>query len=76
MDSRMANNSAAYTEKPEFQAFQAEMQALYESFSGERGIFNREAVQKKAQESSHEQKRDQPMRRDHHEWGMQPLSGR
>ena len=43
----LANNSAAYTEKPEFAVFQAEMKALYESYSGERGIFNREGIQKK-----------------------------
>ena len=44
----LANNSAAYTEKPDFQVFQDEMRSLYDSFSGERGIFNREAAKKKA----------------------------
>jgi len=46
----LANNSAAYTEKPDFAVFQAEMKALYESYSGERGIFNREGIQKKVRE--------------------------
>ena len=43
----LSNNSAAYTEKPDFAVFQSEMKALYESYSGERGIFNREGIQKK-----------------------------
>ncbi len=46
----LANNSASYTEKPDFAVFQGEMKALYESFSGERGIFNREGIQKKIAE--------------------------
>jgi len=40
----LANNSVAYTEKPGMQQFIQEWTALYESKSGERGIFNREAV--------------------------------
>jgi len=43
---RLANNSAAYTEKPEIGVFMDEWKSLYESKSGERGIFNREAAQK------------------------------
>ena len=39
----LANNSACYTEKPDFATFMKEWVALYESKSGERGIFNREA---------------------------------
>jgi ribonucleoside-diphosphate reductase alpha chain len=46
----LANNSAAYTEKPEFAVFQQEMKSLYESYSGERGIFNRQGIQKKIAE--------------------------
>jgi ribonucleoside-triphosphate reductase len=42
----LANNSACYTEKPEVGIFMQEWLALYESKSGERGIFNREAAQK------------------------------
>lgn len=41
---KMANISAAYTEKPGMDVFFREWLALYESKSGERGIFNREAV--------------------------------
>ena len=44
----LSNNSAAYTERPDFQVLQEELKSLYDSFSGERGIFNREAAQKKA----------------------------
>lgn len=43
----LANNSVAYTEKPDMQQFMNEWLALYESKSGERGIFNRYAAQKK-----------------------------
>jgi ribonucleoside-diphosphate reductase alpha chain len=42
---RLANNSVAYTEKPDFESFLAEMQNLYESKAGERGIFSRIAAQ-------------------------------
>jgi ribonucleoside-triphosphate reductase (thioredoxin) len=44
----LANNSACYTEKPDFQAFLSEWVSLYESKSGERGIFSRVASQKQA----------------------------
>lgn len=44
----LANNSAAYTEKPEFEVFLKEWQSLYESKSGERGIFSRVASKKQA----------------------------
>lgn len=41
---RLSNNSVAYTEKPEVLQFLDEWRALVASRSGERGIFNREAV--------------------------------
>jgi ribonucleoside-triphosphate reductase len=44
----LANNSVAYTEKPEIGLFMKEWLNLYESKSGERGMFNREAATKKA----------------------------
>jgi len=37
----LANNSACYTEKPDMGMFMDEWKALYDSKSGERGIFNR-----------------------------------
>jgi ribonucleoside-diphosphate reductase alpha chain len=40
----LANNSACYTERPDVGVFMQEWLALYESKSGERGIFNREAA--------------------------------
>jgi len=43
---RLSNNSVAYTEKPDFEAFLSEMQTIYESKAGERGIFSRIAAQK------------------------------
>jgi ribonucleoside-diphosphate reductase alpha chain len=40
----LANNSVAYTEKPEIGIFMKEWLTLYQSKSGERGIFNRQAA--------------------------------
>jgi ribonucleoside-diphosphate reductase alpha chain len=62
----LANNSACYTEKPEFDFFMDEMRALYESKSGERGIFSRVAAQKVAAKNG---------RRDsEYEFGTNPCS--
>lgn len=44
----LANNSTAYTERPSAEIFMKEWLGLIESKSGERGIFNRSAVWKKA----------------------------
>ena len=44
----LANNSVAYTEKPEMLRFIHEWTALIESRSGERGIFNRQSAKNKA----------------------------
>ncbi len=44
----LSNNSAAYTEKPDIGIFMAEWLALYDSKSGERGIFSRIACQEQA----------------------------
>lgn len=44
----LANNSIAYTEKPDSETFMEEWLALVKSKSGERGIFNRVAAQKQA----------------------------
>jgi ribonucleoside-triphosphate reductase (thioredoxin) len=41
----LSNNSAVYNEKPEIGTFMAEWISLYESKSGERGLFSREACQ-------------------------------
>jgi ribonucleoside-diphosphate reductase alpha chain len=43
---RLANNSAVYKEKPDIGLFMSEWLSLYESMSGERGIFNRQAAVK------------------------------
>ena len=44
----LSNNSACYTEKPDFEAFLNEWKSLYESRSGERGVFSRVASQRQA----------------------------
>jgi hypothetical protein len=62
----LSNNSAVYTEKPDVGLFMQEWLALYESKSGERGIFNREASQRVAGLNG---------RRDtDHEFGTNPCS--
>lgn len=43
----LANNSAAYNEKPTVGEFFKEWSSLYESRSGERGIYNREGIRTK-----------------------------
>lgn len=48
---RLANNSACYTERPDFEVFLKEWMSLYESKSGERGIFSRVAARKQAAKS-------------------------
>ena len=40
----LSNNSACYTEKPDIGVFMDEWKSLYDSKSGERGIFNRESA--------------------------------
>lgn len=42
----LANNSVAYTEKPDMGIFMKEWESLYASKSGERGLFNRYAATK------------------------------
>ena len=63
----LANNSACYSEKPDIGIFMDEWKALYESKSGERGIFNRESANKQA---------DKNGRRtvEGHEFGTNPCS--
>lgn len=62
----LANNSVAYSEKPDVGTFLKEWTALYESKSGERGIFSRPASQRKAAENG---------RRDpNYEFGTNPCS--
>jgi len=60
----LANNSVAYTELPDMGIFMEEWSALYQSKSGERGIFNRIAAQLAAK---HTERRDP-----NHEFGTNP----
>ena len=62
----LANNSVAYTEKPDSLSFMREWMSLVESGSGERGVFNREASKKQAAKFG---------RRDpEHDFGTNPCS--
>lgn len=47
----LANNSAVYNEKPDVGLFMKEWMSLYESKSGERGIFSRDASQRVAKKN-------------------------
>ena len=47
----LANNSAVYTGRPDTGTFMKEWLSLYESKSGERGIFNRASAQEKAKQN-------------------------
>lgn len=48
----LANNSVCFTEKPDTAVFMKEWLALYQSKSGERGIFNRAAAKRQASRNS------------------------
>ena len=62
----LSNNSVCYTEKPDIGIFMKEWLSLYDSKSGERGIFNREAAIKQVAKNG---------RRDtNHEFGCNPCS--
>lgn len=50
----LANNSATYNERPTVGEFMSEWLALYQSYSGERGIFSRQAA--KATVAKHERR--------------------
>lgn len=54
----LANISAVYDSKPDLDFFMAEMGALYESKSGERGIFSRVAAKKAAMASGRREASD------------------
>ena len=62
----LANNSVAYKTKPEMGTFMREWLSLYDSKSGERGIFNRQSARKQAAKNG---------RRDaDHDFGCNPCS--
>ena len=62
----LANNSVAFKGKPEMGTFMREWTSLYESKSGERGIFNRKSAKNKVAENG---RRD-----DNHFFGCNPCS--
>ena len=63
---QLANNSYVATERPEMAIFLKEWESLFESHSGERGIFNRKAAKRQAEKTG---------RRDpNHEFGINPCA--
>ena len=62
----LSNNSACYSEKPDIGIFMDEWKSLYDSKSGERGLFNRASAKKQVERTG---------RRDvDHEFGTNPCS--
>ena len=57
----LANNSVAYKGKPEMGTFMREWVSLYESKSGERGLFNRQAAVKQAARNGRRKVHDRPL---------------
>ena len=62
----LANNSVAYTDKPDMEGFMREWLSLVESKSGERGIFSRVAADNHVEMNGR--------RETGHEWGTNPCS--
>ena len=62
----LANNSAVYNAKPDVGQFMREWSSIYESHSGERGIFNRYASEIQASKNNR--------RELNREWGTNPCS--
>lgn len=62
----LANNSAVYDSKPSVGQFMREWSSIYESHSGERGIFNRYASESQAARNGR--------RKLNQEWGTNPLT--
>ena len=62
----LANNSAVYEVKPDVGQFMREWSNIYESHSGERGLFNREASEKAAAKNGRRELGK--------EWGTNPCS--
>tara|TARA_X000001388_G_scaffold33648_1_gene23714 strand:- start:229 stop:2139 length:1911 start_codon:yes stop_codon:yes gene_type:complete len=62
----LSNNSACYTEKPDIGVFMDEWKSLYDSKSGERGIFNRESAKMQVERFGR--------RNPNHDFGTNPCS--
>jgi ribonucleoside-triphosphate reductase len=62
----LSNNSACYTERPDIGIFMDEWKALYDSKSGERGLFNRSSAKKQVEKTGR--------RNVDHEFGTNPCS--
>jgi ribonucleoside-triphosphate reductase (thioredoxin) len=62
----LANNSAVYDSRPDVGQFMREWSSIYESHSGERGIFNRYASELQASKNGR--------RKLNQEWGTNPCS--
>ena len=62
----LANNSVAYKGKPSMETYMREWLALYESKSGERGMFNRQAADEQVAKNGR--------RQTGHMWGTNPCS--
>ncbi len=66
----LANNSVCYTEKPDPGVFMREWLSLYESKSGERGIFNRNAAKETIKNIN--KRAGEERRKEDYEYGVNP----
>lgn len=64
----LANNSAVYKKKPSLPEFMKEYKTIYESYSGERGFYSLEAVNKKVDKVE----RRRAINKDYFEFGSNP----
>ena len=62
----LSNNSACYTERPDIGIFMDEWKSLYDSKSGERGLFNRASAKRQVEKTGR--------REVDHEFGTNPCS--
>ncbi|MDP7430386.1 MAG: hypothetical protein QGG97_02425 [Flavobacteriales bacterium] len=66
----LSNNSVCYTDKPDIGIFMEEWLALYESKSGERGIFNRQSAIKSIEKIN--ERAGKERRETNHDFGVNP----
>lgn len=70
----LANNSVAYKEKPSMEVFFSEWFSLYESKSGERGMFNRQAAERQVAKNGRRSNYFDEAETKKIKWGTNPCS--
>jgi len=70
----LANNSVSYKDKPSMEVFFSEWLSLYESKSGERGIFNRQAAERQVAKNGRRSNYSDEAKTKKIRWGTNPCS--